>query len=95
MATTVSNQLATDDKSGKVVPFSQAIQSKGYQALINSTLKDPKRVNRFVTAVVSAVSANPQLQKCEARTSMRSFLTALIGMHRPRTTTHTKLNSKL
>ena len=74
MAKTVSNQLATDDESGKVVPFSQAIQSKGYQALINSTLKDPKRVNRFVTAVVSAVSANPQLQKCEARTIISAAL---------------------
>lgn len=45
--------------------FSMAINSTGYQKLINNTIKDPKRAQRFVTAVTSAVSLNPQLQECE------------------------------
>lgn len=57
----VSNSLA-----GKRRPaFSQVINSDGYKKMINNTLKDPKRANRFVASVVSAVSANPALQECE------------------------------
>lgn len=69
----VSNQL-TQVNGEKKITFSQAIQTEGYQNLINSTLKDPKRVNRFVTAVVSAVSTNPQLQKCDAKSILSSAL---------------------
>lgn len=47
------------------ITFSMAINSTGYQKLINNTIKDPKRAQRFVTAVTSAVSLNPQLQECE------------------------------
>lgn len=63
----VSNQLVNGEGK-KIIPFSQAIQGEGIQTLINSVLKDKDRVNRFVTAVVAAVSQNAQLQKCSAKT---------------------------
>ena len=46
--------------------FSVAITTKGYQNLINNTLGDPKRAQRFVAAITSAVAVNPQLQDCDA-----------------------------
>lgn len=46
--------------------FSVAITTKGYQNLINNTLRDPNRAKRFVAAITSAVAVNPQLQSCEA-----------------------------
>lgn len=72
----VSNQL-TQNNGGNVekkMTFSQAVQLPAYQNLINSTLKDPKRANRFIASVVSAVSANPTLQKCEPATILSSAL---------------------
>ena len=46
--------------------FSVAIQTEGYQKLINNTLQDPDRAKRFVASVTSAVAVNPQLQECNA-----------------------------
>lgn len=46
--------------------FSVAITTKGYQNLINNTLGDPKRAQRFVASITSAVAVNPQLQDCDA-----------------------------
>ena len=46
--------------------FSVAIQTDGYQRLINSTLGDPERAKRFIAAVSSAVAVNPVLQECDA-----------------------------
>ncbi len=45
--------------------FSVAIQSDAYKNLINNTLGDAKRSQRFIAAVSSAVAANPVLQECE------------------------------
>lgn len=59
----VNNTLAPVNGEEKV-KFGVAIQSPKYQALINSTLRDPKRANRFVASVMSAVTANPLLQNC-------------------------------
>lgn len=47
-------------------PFSVAIQGDSYKKLINNTLGNPKKSERFVAAITSAVSANPKLQECEA-----------------------------
>lgn len=44
--------------------FTVALQTKGYQNLINNTLKDPKRANRFIASITSAVAVNPALQEC-------------------------------
>ena len=52
----VSNSISPNRKP---TPFSAIISSDGYKKLINNTLRDPKRANRFVASVTSAVSANP------------------------------------
>ena len=67
----VNNTLV---KNGKSPKFSVAIQSDGYKNLINNTLGDPKRAAKFVTAITSAVSANPQLQDCDAGTILSAGL---------------------
>lgn len=46
--------------------FSVALQSDRYQKLINNTLRDPKKADRFIAAVSSAVGTTPALQACEA-----------------------------
>ena len=46
--------------------FSTAIQTEGYKKLVNNTLQDPKRAQRFIASISSAVAANPALQECDA-----------------------------
>lgn len=67
----VTNSLTN---AKKPAPFSAVISSDGYKKLINNTLRDPKRANRFVANVTSAVSANPALQECDAATIVSSAL---------------------
>ena len=54
--------------------FSVAIQSDTYKNLINNTLGDPKRANRFIASISSAVATNPNLQKCDAGTILSGAL---------------------
>ncbi len=68
----VQNRLA--NSSGKKLPFTVAIQTDGYKRLIQNTLADPRRAARFVTAITSAVSANPDLQDCDAGTILSAGL---------------------
>lgn len=58
----------------KKAPFSAMISSAGYKKLINNTLRDPNRANRFVASITSAVSANPALQECDAATIVSAGL---------------------
>lgn len=67
----VNNSLVKGREKPK---FSVAIQSDGYKRLINNTLGDPKKSARFVTAITSAVSTNPQLQDCDAGTILSAGL---------------------
>ena len=67
----VNNSLTNTKKQA---PFSAVISSDGYKKLINNTLRDPKRANRFVANITSAVSANPALQNCDAATIVSSAL---------------------
>lgn len=67
----VKNTLSTHSDKPK---FSIAIQSDGYKNLVNNTLGDPKRAQRFVAAVSSAVAVNPALQDCDAGTILSSAL---------------------
>lgn len=67
----VQNSLVQKKQPAK---FSVAIQSDGYKKLINSTLGDPKKAERFVAAVSSAVAVNPALQECEAGSILSSAL---------------------
>lgn len=66
----MSNQIA----QRQTPKFSVAIQTAGYQKLINNTLGDPNRARRFVSSIVSAVSVNPALQECEAGTILSGAL---------------------
>lgn len=54
--------------------FSTLISTQGYQKLINSTIKDPARARRFVTAITSAVAVNPTLQECDPSTILSGAL---------------------
>ena len=45
--------------------FSVAIQEDKYKALINNTLGNPKKAERFIAAISSAVAINPALQECD------------------------------
>lgn len=67
----VNNSLT---RASKPQPFSVVINSDGYKKLINNTLRDPKRANRFVASIVSAVSTNPALQECAPDTIVSAAL---------------------
>lgn len=56
------------------ITFSMAINSTGYQKLINSTIKDEKRRNRFIAAITSAVATTPTLQECDPSTILSGAL---------------------
>ena len=68
----VNNSLVQHE--GKKVPFTVQIQSKGYQNLINTTLRDKNTANRFIASITSAVSANLALQECDAGTILSAGL---------------------
>jgi len=54
--------------------FTAVINSNGYKKLINNTLGNPAKAARFVTAITSAVSANPALAECDASTIVSAGL---------------------
>lgn len=66
----ISNTLANRQQP----KFSAIISSDGYKRMINNTLGDPARAARFVTAITSAVSTNPDLQTCDAATIVSAGL---------------------
>ena len=59
------NEITTQAQKPKL---SVMISTPGYQKLINNTLKDPKRAQRFIAAITSAVAINPALQECDPAT---------------------------
>lgn len=54
--------------------FSVMINTPNYQKLLNNTLKDPKKVQRFVASITSAVATNPALQECDPATILSGAL---------------------
>ena len=54
--------------------FSVAIQSDAYKNLINNTLGDKEKAQRFIASISSAVAVNPTLQECEAGTILSAAL---------------------
>lgn len=66
--------ITTNTLTNKKPKFSVAIQSEAYQSLINTTLRDPKRANRFVANITSAVSTNPLIADCDAGTILSGGL---------------------
>lgn len=67
----MNNQLQAIQGKQK---FSVAIQSNTYKNLINNTLGDEKRAQRFIAAISSAVATNPNLQECDAGTILSGAL---------------------
>ena len=65
------NEISTQAQKPK---FSVTISTPGYQKLINNTLKDPKRAQRFISAITSAVAVNPALQECDPATVLSGAL---------------------
>ena len=70
----IANSSTANTLTAQRPKFSVAIQTEGYQRLINNTLQDPKRVRRFVAAITSAVSVNPALQECDVSTILSCAL---------------------
>lgn len=54
--------------------FSVAISTPAYQKMINNTLRDPKRAQRFIASITSAVATNPALQECDPATILAGAL---------------------
>ena len=54
--------------------FSVAIQKDTYKNLINNTLGDKDKAQRFIASISSAVAVNPTLQECEAGTILSAAL---------------------
>lgn len=77
MSISMSN-TSTEVKAGAISKpkFSVAISSKGFQQIINNTIRDKNDANQFVASLISAVSVNPELQKCENGSILA---TALLG----------------
>lgn len=67
----IQNSLA---KQAQKPSFGMTINSEGYKRMINQTLGDPKKAARFVTAITSAVTTNPALQNCDAKTIVSAGL---------------------
>lgn len=57
-------------------PFSQIISSESYKKMLESAIQDPKRRQRFVTTIISAVNSTPKLKECDPN----SIITAALQM---------------
>lgn len=58
----------------KKMTFSMAISSSGFQTVINNTIRDPQRAQRFVAAITSAVAVNSNLRDCDPSTILSGAL---------------------
>lgn len=58
--------MANNQLSAQKPKFSMVIGSDKMQKLINQTLGDKKKAERYTAAIMSAVATNPQLSSCEA-----------------------------
>lgn len=58
--------MANNQLSAQKPKFSMVIGSDKMQKLINQTLGDKKKAERYTAAIMSAVATNPQLSNCEA-----------------------------
>lgn len=65
----MANQVVVQQKK-----FSVLMQEDSIKKLVNSTLGDPKKAERFTAAIISSVAVNPALQECEGSTILSSAL---------------------
>lgn len=61
----------------KKLGISQALQTDTYQRLLKSALPDQKKREQFATNIITAVSNNPELQKCDTQSIVSSALLAV------------------
>lgn len=54
--------------------FSAMISTETYKRAIANTIRDPKKQERFVAAITSAVAINPALQECDPSTILSGAL---------------------
>ena len=69
-----NNALAAQDVNE--MRFRDVIQTLKFQNLIKQTLGNPKKVERYTAAIISAVNTNPELQKCDALSIVSGSLLA-------------------
>lgn len=55
----MSNEIA------KKISFSELIHTKAYEKAIKNTLQDEKKAQRFMTSLITVVTNNPEIAKCE------------------------------
>lgn len=67
----INNNITKQNTKPK---FSVVLQSDAIQKLINNTLGEPKKAQKFVTAISSAVATNPALQECDSYSIINSAL---------------------
>lgn len=65
------NSLAKQDKKPK---FSVMMQQDTIKKLVNNTLGDPKKAEKFTASIISAVAVNPSLQECDGGTILSAAL---------------------
>lgn len=58
----------------KKISFSQFVQSKSGQQLIANAIPNPQKREKFATAVIAAVSVNPQLMACTPATVLSAAI---------------------
>jgi recombination protein RecT len=68
--------MANNQLSAQKPKFSMVIGSDKMQKLINQTLGDKKKAERYTAAIMSAVATNPALQECEASSIISGSLLA-------------------
>lgn len=70
----INNSLAKT--AGKPGTFSQFLGSEGVKKSLANSLGNPKSVEKFTSSILSAVSVNPGLQKCDFSTVVSAGLLA-------------------
>ena len=70
----MANAMNTLVQSSKQPAFTQIISSAGYQSMLSSAIQDEDVRRRFVTAIVSAVSANEKLAACTPKSILSAGL---------------------
>lgn len=62
------------EQKPKKLTFSQYVNSNKGKALISNAIRDPRKRDSFTTAIISAVSNNPELRECESSSIISAAL---------------------
>ena len=75
-ATTTPATVPTEAPAVKNMTFSQVMATSQVQEAMRNALVDPKRIEKFTTSIISAVTQNPTLKECNPWTLING---ALVG----------------